>query len=227
VAAVAVLALLAIIAGPRLLKRRSQNQPAPAIVVQQPPAQSKVQRPVHSTIPSAPEKKSVLSSAKSLAPIPAPAQAPAVAKAAPQSVHSSAQHALEKTSEKKSTAGNPAPLPPPVRAETPATTPSSGIFPGKVVQQVLPEATQKARDTIRGKVRLSVKVSVDESGDVTQATLDSPGPSQYFADRTLKAAQLWKFAPAKMDGRHVPSTWLLYFEIDPATTTVHSKQTAP
>ena len=98
---------------------------------------------------------------------------------------------------------------------------------GKVVQQVLPDAPQKARDTIRGKVRLSVKVNVDESGTVTQATLDARGPSQYFADRTLKAAQLWKFAPTKVDGRNVPSEWLLYFEIDPATTTVHPKQTTP
>jgi TonB family protein len=98
---------------------------------------------------------------------------------------------------------------------------------GKVVQQVLPDAPQKARDTIRGKVRLSVKVNVDEFGNVTQATLDAPGPSQYFADRTLQAAQLWKFAPAKIDGRNVPSQWLLYFEIDPAMTTVYPKQTAP
>jgi TonB family protein len=98
---------------------------------------------------------------------------------------------------------------------------------GKVVQQVLPDAPQKARDTIRGKVRLSVKVNVDESGTVTQATLAAPGPSQYFADRTLKAAQLWRFAPTKVDGRNVPSEWLLYFEIDPATTSVHPKQTTP
>jgi TonB family protein len=98
---------------------------------------------------------------------------------------------------------------------------------GKVVQQVLPDAPQKARGTIRGKVRLSVKVKVDESGNVTQATLEAPGPSQYFADRTLQAAQLWKFAPAKIDGRNVTSQWLLYFEIDPAITTVHPKQTAP
>jgi TonB family protein len=98
---------------------------------------------------------------------------------------------------------------------------------GKVVQQILPDAPQKVRDTIRGKVRLSVKVNVDESGAVTQATLDAPGPSQYFADRTLAAAKLWKFVPAKLDGRNVPSQWLLYFEIDPAATTVHPKQTAP
>jgi hypothetical protein len=57
--------------------------------------------------------------------------------------------------------------------------------------------------------------------------LDAPGPSQYFADRALKAAQLWKFAPAKLNGRNIPSDWLLYFEIDPTATTVYPKQTAP
>jgi hypothetical protein len=43
----------------------------------------------------------------------------------------------------------------------------------------------------------------------------------------LKAAQLWKFAPAKMDSRDVPSDWLLRFEIDPATINVYPKETTP
>jgi TonB family protein len=98
---------------------------------------------------------------------------------------------------------------------------------GKVLQQILPDAPQKARDTIRGKVRVSVKVHVNESGTVTEASFAAPGPSQYFADRTLKAAQLWKFAPAKLDGRSVPSDWLLRFEIDPASTNVYATETAP
>jgi TonB family protein len=98
---------------------------------------------------------------------------------------------------------------------------------GKVVQQILPDAPQKARDTIRGKVRVSVKVHVSESGNVTEASLAAPGPSQYFADRALTAAQLWKFSPAKLDGRNVPSDWLLRFEIDPASINVHPTETAP
>ena len=95
------------------------------------------------------------------------------------------------------------------------------------MQQFLPDATQKSRDTIRGKVRVSVKVHVDESGRVSAAALDAPGPSQYFADRTLEAAKLWLFAPAKMDGHNVPSEWVLRFEIDPAAIKVYPAQTMP
>jgi TonB family protein len=268
-AVVAVLALAAIIASPRLFKRPSRNQPvaAPEVAVKhgneqaaehvpgqspnhssiQPSAQSNVQPsaqsrapleappPAQSKVQPTPEKKSALS-AKPLSPPPALPQAPPVAKtasqqhAAPpsarQSVAISSQHPVENPSEKSAVANNPAPSLP-LRSEPPASSPNSGVVRGKVVQQVLPHAPQKARDTIRGKVRLRVKVNVDESGVVTQATLDTPGPSQYFADRTLQAAQLWKFTPSKVDGRNVPSEWLLYFEIDPATTTVHPKQTTP
>jgi len=98
---------------------------------------------------------------------------------------------------------------------------------GKVVQQFLPDASQKSRSTIRGKVRVSVKVHVDESGRVTEAAFAAPGPSQYFADRTLEAAKLWLFAPAKMDGHNVPSEWVLRFEIDPSAISVYPAQTAP
>ena len=190
----------------------------------QAPAQSKVQPAAPSAAQLKPESKPA-PSAKS----PSPAQT-APQQPAPQLAANSTEHSVNsstKLTEKKLAASNPAPLPPPVRSEPPVSTPNGGIVRGKVVQQILPDAPQKARDTIRGKVRLSVKVNVDESGNVTQATLDSPGPSQYFADRTLAAAKLWKFAPAKMNGRNVPSQWLLYFEIDPAATTVHPKQTAP
>jgi TonB family protein len=121
-----------------------------------------------------------------------------------------------------------APVPP---AATSTTAASSSVVPGvthgKVLQQVLPNAAQSARDTIRGTVRVSVKVSVDESGAVTQAAIDSRGPSQFFADRALQAAQHWKFSPAKQDGRPVPSEWLIHFEIDPANINVHSTETAP
>jgi len=265
----AVLVLLAIIAGPRLFKRSPQNQPtsstapvvAPVVNLNQPNerrtqrapdqsptpshtqsteeplAQSKVQPPVARNEKAKPENKAVLSATSHL-PVPAtPQNAPLASKPTPQqhaapppaqqSAARSSASSVEKPREKHLVANNIAPLSPPVRSEPTATATSSGTARGKVVQQILPDAPQKAKDTIRGKVRLSVKVNVDESGNVTQATLDAPGPSQYFADRTLAAAKLWKFAPAKVNGRNVPSQWLLYFEIDPATTTVHPKQTTP
>ena len=68
---------------------------------------------------------------------------------------------------------------------------------------------------------------MDASGRVTEAAFDAPGPSQYFAERALEAAKRWSFAPAKMDGRNVPSEWVLRFEIDPKTSNVYPAQTAP
>jgi len=223
--------------GPRLFKRPSQIQPDPAatpgVAVKQTNEQpaGHVQSQPPTQLPSQPSIQS---------PAQSPAQ-PKVQPAAPSAAQlkSENQPALSTEPARSAKSPSPAQTPPPraaapsaeslspVRSTPPASSPSSGSVRGKVLQQVLPEAPQKARNTIRGKVRLSVKVNVDESGAVTQATLDAPGPSQYFADRTLAAAKLWKFAPTKVDGRSVPSQWLLYFEIDPATTTVHPKQTAP
>jgi TonB family protein len=240
-AVLAVLVLLAILFAPRLFKRSSQNHAIPAAAVEQTPnqspSQSTIQPPVTPNKQPKPANKPVVSAASHL-PVPAmPQNAPLASKPIPQqhavppsaqqSAASSKANSLDKRSQEPVVASNRALSPTPTRSEAPAAATGSGMVHGKVVQEVLPEAPQKARDTIRGKVRLSVKVNVDESGNVTEATLDAPGPSQYFADRTLAAAKLWKFTPAKVNGRNVPSQWLLYFEIDPATTTVHPKQTAP
>ena len=225
VAVLAVLALVTIIAGPKFFRRNSQTRPAASVAVEQPAVPAAVQpkpetKPVSKPTPKPPTPPPA-SSPSAAKPTPQPA-AP-VAKTVPPPAHPLAQKPIEK----KSAASNLAPPPAPIRSATPATTSSSGVVRGRVVQQILPDATQKARDTIRGKVRVSVKVRVDESGSVTQATLDSPGPSQYFADRALKAAQLWKFAPAKSDGRSVPSEWLLRFEIDPVAINVYPTETNP
>lgn len=221
----AVLVLAAIIAGSRLLKHQSQSPPVASVAVQQQPVQVNAQPKPQLTVPSraqpaVPAKERPKSETKP--PLSAAPPAPK-AKPAPQPVAKSSGN----SGEKKPAASNPPPSPNPVRSSAPATTSTSGVVRAKVVQQVLPEAPQKARDTIQGKVRVSVKVHVDESGSVTAATLDSPGPSPYFADRALKAAQLWKFAPAKLDGRNVPSDWILRFEIDPATINVYPTETAP
>jgi len=166
--------------------------------------------------------------APALAPVQPPAPRPAQHAVPPTAPHVAQKSNEESPSEKSpATSSNPAPSPTPVRSAAPAATSSSGIVPGKVVQQVLPDAPQKARDTIQGKVRISVKVHVDESGRVIQAAFDSPGPSQYFAGLALKAAQLWKFAPAQMNGRNVPSEWVLRFEIDPAAINVYPRETSP
>lgn len=77
---------------------------------------------------------------------------------------------------------------------------------GEVVRQVLPEVSQSARNTIRGTVKVGVRVDVDPSGKVTAARLKSAGPSRYFANAALKAAQRWEFSP-----QPAASAWLLQF----------------
>jgi eukaryotic-like serine/threonine-protein kinase len=194
-------ALIVLVVGAILLKHRS-NAPEPQEVsVQQPALQPQ------------PETKSLKAEPESAAPTPPkkPVQEPAQ----PANDHAAAP-------------SEPRPAPPSIanHGDTEVTS-QAGFVRGAVLHQVLPDAPQKARGTIQGKVRVSVKVHADESGKVTAATFDSPGPSKYFADRVLQAAQEWKFRPAQMNGRNVPSDWILRFEIDPATITVYPTEVAP
>jgi TonB family protein len=126
----------------------------------------------------------------------------------------------QKTGNEKPGPSGAAPPPPSPRsgAETKPTT--GGLVQGEVLRQVLPVVPQSARDTIRGTIRVIVRVAVDPSGSVTGAKLDSPGPSKYFANLALQAAQRWEFAPAKVDGRGVSSEWILRFEIERTGTRV-------
>jgi TonB family protein len=104
-------------------------------------------------------------------------------------------------------------------AEAP-TVSGSGTASSGVIHQVLPDVPRKARDTIRGTVRVGIKVSVDSSGNVTDATVDSPGPSKYFANLALRAAPQWKFAPAR-DGS---SEWSLRFEFSAEGTKAFARR---
>jgi TonB family protein len=118
-------------------------------------------------------------------------------------------------------------------APDPALTPSRekatrrGLAAGQVAEQVLPEVPPSARHTIRGKISVGVRVSVDSSGKVTDAELESPGPSKYFARLALEAAQRWKFDPPKMDGRSVLSDWVLHFAFTGSGTKVVPVEAAP
>ena len=102
-----------------------------------------------------------------------------------------------------------------------------GVVHGSVMQQVLPDVSRGAQDTIEGHVRVSVQVSVDASGNVSQATLVSPGPSKYFANRALAAANRWKFTPPQVGGRAAASEWVLRFQFGRTETQVFPRETKP
>lgn len=95
-----------------------------------------------------------------------------------------------------------------------------------IAEQVLPDVLPAARESIRGQVNVKVRVTTDPDGQVSNATLDSPGPSKYFARVALEAAQRWRFQPAQVDGHPVSSVWMLQFQFTQAGTEVTPVQTA-
>jgi len=83
---------------------------------------------------------------------------------------------------------------------------------GEVLDQELPQIPPKALGTISGTVRVVVKTHVDAAGQVAAAQLQEAGPSRYFADKSLQAAQQWLFTSPEVNGRSVESDWLIRFE---------------
>jgi TonB family protein len=118
--------------------------------------------------------------------------------------------------------------PPPASTQTPKTTPSQGaVVKGAVAERVLPDVPPKAISTIRGKVDISVRVATDQNGAVTNAELDQPATSKYFANLTLQAARRWRFTPPQVAGRAVSSEWVLHFHFTQAGCEIASVETAP
>jgi TonB family protein len=97
---------------------------------------------------------------------------------------------------------------------------------GDVVWRVMPRVSPGARNTITGKVRVVVKMNVDATGNVTEAQLQSPGPSKYFARMALEAARGWKFKPAMANGRAVASQWVVRFGFSRSGTEASAKRAA-
>jgi TonB family protein len=129
-------------------------------------------------------------------------------------------------------AATPAPSPASLRTDTPApakSSNSSSSSPARaeVLDQVLPEVPEKARATIRGRVRVSVRAQVDAAGNVSEVELDSPGPSKYFAALAVKAARRWLFTSPEVDGRSVPSEWIIRFVFTQSDTKAFPTQSAP
>jgi TonB family protein len=92
---------------------------------------------------------------------------------------------------------------------------------------VKPAASGKALSSIHGTVRVAVKVHVDAAGKVTEATLDSTGPSRYFADLSLKAARQWVFTAPEADGHSAPSDWRIQFHYTQSGVQMSSEQLRP
>lgn len=205
--AAAIFVIAAIITLPKILSRRPDVSPASTSTSTQPaPRENASAR--KSSVP-APAKDSMKSAAGKKPPAePLRNSAPAV-------------------SESPAT-----PAPASLRTETlpPANadqTPSPSSDRGDVLDQVLPDVSEKARATIQGTVRVGIRVHVDAAGNVSLAEIDSSGPSPFFADLALKAAQRWQFTSPEESGHSVPSEWLIRFEFRQSGTQAFPKQMTP
>jgi TonB family protein len=134
--------------------------------------------------------------------LPAPAETSATPAKPSATTPSSA--APNSTSPRSSVSGG-TPMQPKAGSKSEAS-PISGNASGSVVHEALPEVPEKAFSTIHGRFHVLVRATSDASGNVSDASIDSPGPSQYFASLALKASRDWKFSP------DAPGEWLIRFE---------------
>jgi len=104
---------------------------------------------------------------------------------------------------------------------------ASPVVRGAVVHEVMPEVSSQARTTINGTVRVKVRVAVNTQGKVSQATLEAPGPSRYFANLALQAARQWTFVPPIRDERPQASEWILSFEFRNIGTKATAQRASP
>ena len=130
-----------------------------------------------------------------------------------------------------SPAANQLPVPagaPPDQSAAPTPEPAnSAALRGAVAQRVLPDVPERALRTIHGTVDVKIRVAVDLAGNASTASIESAGPSRYFASLALKAAQSWRFKPAEAGGHAVPSVWTLQFKFRQSGTEVIPVETAP
>lgn len=122
-----------------------------------------------------------------------------------------AKGADEKPSALRQAEARPATLPPSVEALASAKIAPGAFEAEQPVEEVIGDVPQNVRKTIHGTVRVRIEVLVDASGRVQNATIQSQGPSRYFARRALEAARQCRFVPATLHGHEVASRWLLRF----------------
>jgi eukaryotic-like serine/threonine-protein kinase len=119
-----------------------------------------------------------------------------------------------------------------LRSESPSSASSarpavSNPARGEVLDEVLPTAPGKALATIHGTFHVTARVQVDPAGRVTNAALEEPGPSKYFANLSEQAARRWQFASPESGGHSLPSEWLLRFEFASSGVQAFPTQTRP
>jgi outer membrane biosynthesis protein TonB len=106
-------------------------------------------------------------------------------------------------------AAAPKPTPPPPAPAAPARRTEP-----KVIHRTPPVIAEGIRPRLTSPIALDVRVGIDTRGRVTSATpVAKPhkGLEAYLAGTAVKAARLWRFEPARENGRPVEGAQTLHF----------------
>ncbi len=112
--------------------------------------------------------------------------------------------------------------PPTPATPLPHAVPPPAAGPARITQ---PKPTYKAppviaagiRSRIKSTVSIDVRVRIDARGHVVSATpvtSQRTGLDKYLAGRAVQAAKLWRFEPARENGKAVEGTQILHFVFD-------------
>jgi len=205
-AVIVVVAVIALIAAPKILNRSQTRQSEAASLPSSTPATADPQTTApasQAAVETAPTERPKTSGATS-----------SNAAALPQPSSPAVTPTTAAAATRESVA--PPPVAKPEREQTATATDSD------VLDRVIPNVPQKALDTIHGTVKISIRVQIDALGNVSDASFDTEGPSQYFANLAMKAARDWKFTPAGASRESI-----LRFQITPAGTKVTEAPAVP
>jgi TonB family protein len=102
----------------------------------------------------------------------------------------------------------PAPTP-----KAPSLTETHLLEP-RATHRVPPVVPASIKPRIKGVIPIDVRVHIDTGGRVTAAAPVAKQPSglhAYLANRAVEAARLWRFEPARENGKAVPGTETIHF----------------
>jgi len=106
----------------------------------------------------------------------------------------------------------------PAAARTASTSlssePESGVVPPEAIFQPMPTWTPASTTETTQTYRGSLELAIDEHGNVLTARMRKPAHPRYD-EQLIKAAQTWRFKPARRDGVSIPYLRVVEIELRP------------
>jgi TonB family protein len=102
------------------------------------------------------------------------------------------------------------PIPLPAPRTPPRTETTSGFIAPKATRQAQPVIPPAMRTMVNRNAEVRVKVTIDAAGKVRRADIVS-STAPVLSGSAISAAHLWRFEPARLDGKAVESSVVLTF----------------